>query len=186
MRPLDRSFVRSVLLPANLIVAALVVFGVLAFTVEGDLRLVSREIDPDLRRAPAGEPAGAPDPSKQGTLTVKVTGAHDASGKIRVLVFDRGPVTDGANVVAQKWIPASPQGSTAVFERLPYGSYAVLAHHDVNGNGNLDREQPGGPPAEPVGNSNSHGPSMGPPTYQDSRIVLDREALEIEIPLTSY
>lgn len=186
MRPLDRSLVGSVLLPANLIVAAIAVFGVLAFSVEGDLRLVSKEIDPDLRRPPAGEAADAPDPSKRGTLTVKVTRAQDASGSIQVLVFDQGPLTDGAHVVARKSLPASPEGSTAVFEGLPYGGYAVLAHHDANGNGKLDMKQPGGPPAEEIGSSGSRGPAAGPPTWDDARIVLDREALEIEIPLHSY
>lgn len=182
MRPLDHALMSSVVLPANLIVAALVVFGVLASTVEGDLRRVSREIDPDLRRAPAGE-AGAVDHGKRGTLTVKVTQAVNAAGKIQVLVFAKGPLTNGSNVVAREIVPAFPQGSTAVFENLPYGSYAVLARHDANGNGNLDMKRPGGPPAEGIGNSGSRGPLQGPPTYEDSRFVLDQDALEIEVPL---
>ncbi len=183
MRPLDRSFVRSVLLPANLIVAALVICAERAFTVEGDLRRVSREVDPDLPRPPADGAAGALDASRRGTLTVRVTGARDASGRIAVMLFDQGPLTSGIHVVAQKWVPASPQGSAAVFEDLPYGWYAVVAYHDANGNGDLDMKGPGGPPAEGIGNSGSRGPAAGPPVFEDSRIVLDREALEIEIPL---
>ncbi len=154
MRPLDHGLLSSVVLPANLIVAALVVFGVLASTVEGDLRRASKEVDPDLRRAPAGQ-AGAVDPGQRGRLTVKVTGAGNATGKMQVLVFAGGPPGDGPDLVAREKVPPSPRGS-AVFEGLPHGSYAVLAIHDEE---------------------------RGPPAWEGSRVVLDREALEIEIPL---
>jgi hypothetical protein len=156
MRPFDHALMSSVVLPANLIVAALVAFGVLASTVEGDLRRVSKEIDPDLRRPPAGTDG----PGQRGTLSVKVKGAANASGRIQVLVFSRGPPGDGPDLVARETVPASPQGSTAVFEALPHGAYAVLVLHDEDG-----------------------GPAPGAPAWEGSRVVLDREALEIELPL---
>jgi uncharacterized protein (DUF2141 family) len=186
MRPLDASFVRSVLLPANLIVAALVIFGVLASTVEGDLRRVSTEIAPDLRRPPAGAPAGAVEPSKRGKLTVKVTRVRSSTGKVLVWLYSRGPFRDGGNIVARRSVPASPEGCTAVFEELPQAWYAVLAVHDENGNDDIDRKSLSGPPAEGIGTSNARAPVQGPPIYDDARFLLDREALEIEIPVFYY
>ena len=51
MRVLSSPSLRETWLPAGLILAALAVFAAFAFRVPGDLRLVSPEIDPDLRRA---------------------------------------------------------------------------------------------------------------------------------------
>lgn len=186
MGPIPSTLVRSVLLPANLIVAALVAFGVIASTVEGDLRRVPRAIDPDLARAPAGAADGAVDPAKHGKLTVQVARVRNATGKVQVWVYDKAPLTDGANIVARRLLPASPQGSTAIFEDLPYGPYAVMAVHDENQNENIDMKGTGGPPAEGIGNSNGKGPLQAPPSFEDSRFVLDRDALEIEIPLFYY
>jgi uncharacterized protein (DUF2141 family) len=186
MGPLFSRAALSTWLPANLILAALVAFLVLASSVEGDLRRVSRVIDPDLRRPPAGAAEGAVDSSKHGTLTVIVTRVRNTGGKVVVMVFRSGPLTSGAGMVASKAVAASPQGSRAVFEDLPLGPYAVVAYHDENGNGTLDLSGGGQPPSEGVGRSGRSGPLTGPPTFEDSRFLLDKDTLELTVPLFYY
>jgi uncharacterized protein (DUF2141 family) len=179
MGPIRSPFVRSVLLPANLIAAALVVFGVLVSTVEGDLRRVPKTVDPELRRPPAVIDM---DSRRRGNLTVWVTRARSSAGKIQVWLYRKGPFTDGSNVVAQRTVPASPRGSVAVFEDLPWGVYAVQAFHDENENQKLDL-RPDGTAAEGLGASSFTAPLWGPSSFEEARFVLELEAMEIEVQL---
>ncbi len=174
MAHLRASLIRDVLVPANLIVLAMVVFGVLASSVEGELR-----------RAPAGSTPGAgpADPGERGKLIVKVVHVRNASGNVLVAVYAHGPLQDRANVVARQALPASTAGVTAVFDALPRGTYAVMVVHDENGNGMPDMGPGGGPPLEGIGTSGAVAPTQGPPTFEDARIVLDRDTLEIEVPV---
>ena len=88
--------------------------------------------------------------------------------------------------MASKAMPASPEGCRAVFEDLPQGTYAAVAYHDENGNGTLDMRGRGQPPREGIGHSGRGGPLTGPPTFEDSRFVLDRDALEVTVPIFYY
>jgi uncharacterized protein (DUF2141 family) len=197
MRVLSSPSLRETWLPAGLILAALAVFGVLAFRVKGDLRLVSPEIDPDLRRSPpaaagtadAGGRAGAAgaklDPGKPGRLVVHVGRVRNASGKVSVAVFDGGPLNGSGSIVRAQEVAASPEGSTAVFEGLPQGVYAVTAFHDEDGDGRLAM-QPGRPPREGVGASSAGSPLSGPPRFEDAQFALDRDVVELEIELVYF
>ena len=182
MTPDRSSLVRQVLLPANLIVVALIVFAVLASTVEGDLRRVPGEVDPDLPRPPSAQGAAQDEPGRRTRLTVQVVHLRSATGKVLVWVYRKGPLQDGANIVVRQALPASTAGVTAVFEDLPRGPCAVMAVHDENGSASLDLRPAGGPPAEGIGIS---GTSLlkGPPSFEDARILLDRDELRIEIPI---
>jgi uncharacterized protein (DUF2141 family) len=175
LAPFRSSPVRDILLPANLIVLALVVFGVLASSVGSDLRLVPR--------GGAGPGAGPADPGEHGKLTVRVVHVRNATGTVLVALYAHGPLQDRANVLARQALPASTAGVTAVFDDLPRGTYAVMAVHDENGNGFPDMGPGGGPPVEGTGTSGAVALTQGPPTFEDARFVLDRDELEIEIPV---
>lgn len=177
-------------LPAGLILAALATFAVLAFRVKGDLRLVSPEIEADLRRSPpvtagGAEGAGAVDPRRRGKLVVKVTHVRNAAGKISVAVHDHGPLMPSEGAVAVRTAAASPEGSAVVFDGLPQGTYAVTAFHDEDGDGRV-AGAPGRPPSEGVGSSSARSSASGPPLWEDSQFTLDRDVLELEIPLTYF
>ncbi len=197
MRVLSSPSVREAWLPAGLIVAALAVFALFAFRVKGDLRLVSPEIDPDLRRSPpaaavaadggdaAGDAGARLDPEKLGRLVVHVARVRNAGGKVSVAVFDGGPLNDSGSIVRSQEVAASPEGSTAVFEGLPQGVYAVTAFHDEDGDGRLSI-QPGRPPREGVGASGLGSPVAGPPLFDDAKFALDRDAVEVEVKLVYF
>ena len=191
MRVLSSPSVRETWLPAGLILAALAVFAAFAFRVPGDLRLVSPEIDLDLRRSPpasaggagpAAAEAGTVDPGRRGKLVVHVTHVRSAVGKVSVAVHDHGPLIEGTGALRVQAVAASPAGSTVVFEDLPQGTYAVTAFHDENGDGRVDGV-PGRPPREGVGASGTASPASGPPRFEDSQFTLDQGALELEIRL---
>jgi uncharacterized protein (DUF2141 family) len=55
--------------------------------------------------------------------------------------------------------------------QLPPGDYGVMAYHDRNANGRLDRI-PLGPPTEPYGFSNNARALFGPPDWSAARFRL--------------
>jgi uncharacterized protein (DUF2141 family) len=183
--------VRDGWLPAALIVGALAVFAALAFRVPGDLNRVPAAIDPDLVRTPpsgpgSGHPAtgSAPvDPTRRGRLTVSVSGVRSARGAIVAALYTRGPLTGGEGILALQRAAAGPGTVRLVFDDVPRGTYAVTVFHDENGDGHLEQRGGGGPPVEGIGVSGAEGPPTGPPRFEDATFVLDRDALDLSIPL---
>lgn len=63
-------------------------------------------------------------------------------------------------------LPATPGTATLTLENLPAGRYAIMAYHDEDGNGELNRRF-GMFPTE--GYALSNNPTvMGPPSFEDS------------------
>jgi uncharacterized protein (DUF2141 family) len=114
---------------------------------------------------------------------VKIDHVRSGQGRVVVAVYTRGPLTSGEGILTAQSAPASPDGVKVVFDDLPQGTYAVTAYHDENGNGRLDMRGPNAPPAEGIGMSNQLGLPTGPPLFEEARFLLDREALELTVPL---
>ena len=72
--------------------------------------------------------------------------------------------------------------ATAIFSDLPYGSYAVKAFHDENGNGILDTNFIGFP-TEGFGFSNDAMGRFGPPSFEQAKFEIASERLSIAIHL---
>jgi len=72
--------------------------------------------------------------------------------------------------------------STVVFGNLAPGRYAVIAFHDENGNGELDKSFLG-LPLEPYGFSNGPHGSFRPPTFDEAAMHVDRDNSAIRIVL---
>ncbi|MCA1979188.1 MAG: DUF2141 domain-containing protein [Thiobacillus sp.] len=114
------------------------------------------------------------------TLTVNLDGVQPGGGALTVLLFDRA---DGfpkeAKARARHTLPA---GSRAIaLEGLKPGDYAVLAYHDENGNGELDRFL-GMIPKEGWGLSNNPKVS-GKPAFKDAAIALPESGAATTIQL---
>ncbi|MBA1277809.1 DUF2141 domain-containing protein [Stutzerimonas stutzeri] len=100
-------------------------------------------------------------------LSVTLNGLGHDNGQVAVAVY-ADPKTfrkDDQAFAAQK-AKAEKGAVTLVFNDVPPGRYAVLAYHDENDNGELDRRF-GMFPSEGYGLSNNP-KLMGPPSYDDS------------------
>jgi len=100
-------------------------------------------------------------------LQVTLDGLQHDKGQVAVAVYSSAKTfrKDDQAFAAQK--AKAEQGAvTLVFKDLPPGRYAVLAYHDENGNGELDRRF-GMIPTEGYGLSNNP-KVMGPPSFDDS------------------
>jgi uncharacterized protein (DUF2141 family) len=100
-------------------------------------------------------------------LHVTLNGVQHDNGKVAVAVYS-SPKTfrkDNQAFAAQK-ADAEQGAVTLVFKDVPPGRYAVLAYHDENDNGEMDRRF-GMIPTEGYGLSNNP-KVMGPPSFEDS------------------
>ena len=105
-------------------------------------------------------------------LTVHVTGARNAKGKIRVALFrdGKGFPNDASQAVHTQAADIDPQTLSAqvVFADLPAGVYAVSVFHDENMNEKLDKTFMG-VPKEGYGVSNNPKKKMGPPNFNETK-----------------
>jgi uncharacterized protein (DUF2141 family) len=120
------------------------------------------------------------------TLTVHVTGARNAKGKIRVALFrdGKGFPNDASQAVHTQTADIDPQALSAqvVFADLHTGVYAVSVFHDENMNEKLDKNFMG-MPKEGYGASNNPKKKMGPANFDEAKFQLGGTEQLVEIKL---
>lgn len=101
-----------------------------------------------------------------GTLTIRVVGASNAGGEIRVALFQnaQGFPADASKAFRTQPAQINRQTLSAEvrFTGIPQGVYAVSVFHDENGNGKLDKSLVG-IPKEAYGASNNPRKRCGHP-----------------------
>ena len=120
------------------------------------------------------------------SLTVHVTGARNAKGKIRAALFRgaEGFPNDASRAILTQAADVDPQtsGAQIVFTDLPAGFYAVSVFHDENMNQKLDKNFVG-VPKEGYGASNNPKKKMGPPSFEETKFQLSGMEQSLEIKL---
>lgn len=114
-------------------------------------------------------------------LEVRISNVAHERGNVRVTLY-AGPEgfrheERSLRVIEQ---PAAAGPVTVRFNDLATGSYAVIAYHDENGDGTLNRFL-GMVPTEGYGLSNNP-KLMGPPRFDDAALQLEADA-SIEVRL---
>lgn len=127
-------------------------------------------------------PAQAPDSV---TLTVRILNVRNANGVVRIALFQSLDGFPGDASKALHTLPAKidPQTLTAqaIFSGIPRGTYAVMAFHDENGNGKLDKNVVG-IPKEGYGASNNPTKKMRPPTFDEAKfVVASDQSIEVKL-----
>jgi len=114
-------------------------------------------------------------------LTVHINGLKNAQGNVRIgLYADPATFRKEAQALAVRQVPASPGTLDVRFADLPPGRYAIMAYHDEDANGQLNRRF-GMFPTEGYGLSNNPVIS-GPPAFADSAFAV-AGATEIAIDI---
>lgn len=131
-------------------------------------------------------PSLAAQTNNTGTLTVRVTGARNSTGKIWVTVFQdaQGFPDDASRAVRQQSVDIDPNtmSAQATFKDLPQGTFAVSVLHDENGNGKMDKNF-AGVPKEGYGASNNPKKKKRAPTFEEAKFSLNSLGQTIEITL---
>ena len=119
-------------------------------------------------------------PALAGELTVTLAGiAHDKGG-IRVGLYDRAETFRKEDkAVAVLAGPATPGQASVVFADVPAGRYAVMAYHDEDGDGGLDRFM-GMIPTEGYALSNDPEVS-GPPAFDQCAFEVPAEGRTLTV-----
>jgi uncharacterized protein (DUF2141 family) len=123
--------------------------------------------------------------SKQtGQLQVTIVGLENDEGKVMVGLFDskEGYASGKAPF---RGCSAEIRGRKAecTFTGIPYGTYAIKAFHDKNGNGKLDTNFMG-IPNEPYGFSNNARAEFGPAKWEDAKFAINSKNMSMEITVT--
>ena len=119
-------------------------------------------------------------------LTVRVRGARNPKGKIRVALFrdGKGFPNDASTAIHAQAADIDPRilSAQVVFADLPDGVYAVSVFHDENMNERLDKNFMG-VPKEGYGASNNPKKKMGPPNFDEAKFQLSGTEQSVEIKL---
>ena len=102
-----------------------------------------------------------------GTLVVEVRELEFDGGKLRFALFDSDE-SFFKEAVAYGDLDVTDSGATWVVNDLPFGTYAVTVHHDVNNNGEMEQHWYG-KPKEPTGASTNPSLRFGPPTFEKTK-----------------
>ena len=107
-------------------------------------------------------------------IKIMVTGAEDASGHVRVSLFNNKEGFPGKRKYAIKTASTTVSGSKAfvTFKDLPPGEYAVAVLHDQNDNGKMDTNAVG-IPKEGWGVSLNKAPLVRAPRYSEAKFQLE-------------
>ena len=112
--------------------------------------------------------------AQESTLLVELTGIKHERGSLRVgLYSDSKSFRKEAQAVSVQQVAARPGVVTVRFSAPAPGRYAVMAYHDEDGNGELNRRF-GMFPTEGYGLSNNPIIS-GPPAFEDSAFEVSAE-----------
>ncbi len=119
-------------------------------------------------------------------LTVDVLGVASAEGSVGCALFSRNVAEQfplAQEAATRQRNPAKPGTMQCVFRDLPAGEYAVSAAHDLNDNGQTDRNFVG-LPTEPWAVSNNVRPTLRAPRFAESAFTLAAtETRRIELRL---
>jgi len=114
-----------------------------------------------------------------GTLIVHVRDLSSGDGNLRFVLFDSKENFLKSPVRAEI-VEIENQEGTWIVEGLPYGTYAVLVHHDLDASGKMERHW-FGKPKEPTGASNDAPAKFGPPKYKKAKFQLESSTLTLTI-----
>ena len=115
----------------------------------------------------------------RGEIHVKVVGLKSDQGALRFGLYDKKETfatEDGVLVKGAR--PITNGQCEFVISDLPYGTYALIVGHDVNGDGKIDRS-PFSP--ELKGISNYTGKILWFPNFDKAKFRLDRASITVEI-----
>lgn len=120
--------------------------------------------------------------AEEARVRLKAEGLVSSNGAVRVEVLD---VEESWNTepVRELRLPIRDLSAEGVMQ-IPAGSYGFRLYHDLNDNGELDRNTLG-IPLEPVGFSNGYQPSFGPPRLEDYKIPVLGGEQEIVVPVAA-
>mmetsp|Transcript_27358 Transcript_27358/g.88364 ORF Transcript_27358/g.88364 Transcript_27358/m.88364 type:complete len:121 (-) Transcript_27358:134-496(-) len=115
-------------------------------------------------------------------VEVAISGVQvEKRGVLLVILFDK---PEDYLKKAMKTLTVKPETTTVTFDAVPKGTYSVSVVHDVNENGQLDRNWLG-IPKEPFGFSKKSMGLFGPPSFKDTSFDVADEDKKVDVKVIS-
>ncbi len=117
-------------------------------------------------------------------ISVFVQGLRNNKGTIKAKLYGDNPdefLVSGKKLYARR-VPAQPQSLPLCLYAPKPGYYAIVIHHDENGNKKLDQNWIG-MPIEGVGFSNNPELFLAPPNHKDVTFQIQGHPITIDIQL---
>ncbi len=115
-------------------------------------------------------------------LTLKVTNIEEVKGNISIAIFNNSEgFPSGDNYFIGKKIPVKSKEFAYIFKDIPKGKYAIAIYHDMNKNGEHDKNW-FGIPKEPYGFSYKEKGKTGSAKFDEATFEL-KEDIVISINL---
>jgi uncharacterized protein (DUF2141 family) len=124
--------------------------------------------------------AGLAAPAMATDVKIRVHGVTSANGVVRVEVCTPETFMKGCPYRAKA--PAHPGIVEVTVPNVPPGTYAMLAHHDINNDGKVNRSLLG-IPEEGVGFSRDPLLSMRAPTFDETSVPVAGPLAVVDITL---
>ena len=111
-------------------------------------------------------------PGPKATLLVSVTGVRPGKGVVRVGLYDADtPFPTQDEDISFATVPAASPMVELRFHEVPFGTYALAAYQDLNGDGRLNTTF--GVPDEPFGfSSGAHAGLTGTPSFREASFAV--------------
>ena len=122
-----------------------------------------------------------------GNLRLQLQNIQPQKGSIKVAIFNsKETFLDDNAAYLSKSLEVDRKNTVDIsFSNLPYGIYTAAIFHDVNNNGDLDKNLLG-VPTEPYGFSNNARSKWGPPKYDTAKFQLDQDQLLLQIEVKKW
>lgn len=123
---------------------------------------------------------------KSGNLTLKIDNVRTIGGTIWVGIYDDADHLFVKEKAIVKGFNVGKTGTiTCTIEELPYGTYAVALFHDVNSNGELDRNL-AGIPTEPFAFSQKPKSRWRLPYFEEVKFAFLRDQQVLQTRLKRW
>uniref|UniRef100_Q3ARS1 DUF2141 domain-containing protein n=1 Tax=Chlorobium chlorochromatii (strain CaD3) TaxID=340177 RepID=Q3ARS1_CHLCH len=124
---------------------------------------------------------------QKGSLTITITNFRAIKGSLGISLYNtkKGFPSGYEQAYANQIKKVNGSSECVTFQNIPYGVYAVSVVHDENENGKLDTTFIG-IPKEGVGASNNPKMSFGPPSFNDSKVLLNKDVLEVMVSMKYF
>jgi len=118
-------------------------------------------------------------------ITVEVSNIKNANGKLAIAIFDSDEsFLDNKKTFRNMPLEIDDETMSWTFKDIPNGTYAIVAFHDENDNGIMDRNFIGFPIEKPA---ISNIPELtGPPSFKDAKFELTSDiTIKLELGNTN-
>lgn len=109
------------------------------------------------------------------SITVNLEDLDNEKGTVQICLMNNEKQYLRDCYVGKTYRFAANKPKQVVFDSVPPGDYAIMAFHDVDGNGKLNTDGAFGLPSEPYAFSNNPNTWFGPPKHRKCVFKVDKD-----------